>query len=129
MRARVRVLTGRNWRIAMPERIGLVNQFVSGWCGYFALAETPSTFKDADGWLRRRLRQVRWKEWKRPRARVRNLLALGIPRQQAYEWGNSSVGHWRMAGSPPLARALPDAYWTHLGLTSFSWRYRRLRNT
>lgn len=129
MRERVRVLTGRSWRIAMTQRIGLLNRFVTGWCAYFALAETPSKFEKADSWLRRRLRQVRWKEWKRPRARVRNLLALGIPRQKAFEWGNSSTGHWRMAGSPPLARALPDAYWAHLGLTGFSSQYRRLRST
>jgi RNA-directed DNA polymerase len=128
LRERVRVLTGRNWRIAMPERIGLLNRFVTGWCAYFALAETPSTFEQADEWLRRRLRQVRWKEWKRPRARIRNLLALGIPRPKAIEWGLSSKGHWRMARSAPLNRALPTAYWAHLGLSGFVSSWRRLRN-
>lgn len=128
MRKRVRMLTGRSWRIAMPDRVALLNRFVAGWCAYFALAETPSTFESADEWLRRRLRQVRWKEWKRPRARIRNLLALGIPRQKAYEWGNSSIGYWRMAGSPPLTRALPNAHWAQLGLQSFSSRWRRLRS-
>jgi group II intron reverse transcriptase/maturase len=129
MRARVRVLTGRSWRIAMPERVALLNRFVTGWCAYFTLAETPSTFEEADKWLRRRLRQVRWTEWKRPQARFRNLLALGISRQTAHEWANSSVGHWRMAGSPPLTRALPNAHWVHLGLIGFDAHWRRLRRT
>ncbi|HEX4864975.1 MAG TPA: group II intron reverse transcriptase/maturase [Acidimicrobiales bacterium] len=129
MRGQVRVLTGRNWRITMPERIARLNRFVAGWCAYFALAETPSTFEEADEWLRRRLRQVRWKEWKRPRARFRNLLTLGIPRQKAYEWANSSVGHWRMARSAPLQRALPIEHWNHLGLTGFKPSWRRLRST
>jgi len=129
MRERVRALTGRSWRIAMPERVARLNRFVIGWCAYFALAETPSTFEAADGWLRRRLRQVRWKEWKRPRARFRNLLQLGIPRQKAREWASSGVGCWRMASAPPLARALPNAYWVHLGLRGFSSQWRRLRST
>jgi hypothetical protein len=76
--------------------------FVTGWCAYFALAETPSTFEAADEWLRRRLRQVRWKEWKRPKARFRNLLALGIPRQKAYEWANSSHRVLAHGGLPSL---------------------------
>jgi group II intron reverse transcriptase/maturase len=128
MRERIRALTGRSWRIAMPERVVRLNRFITGWCTYFSLAETPSTFEEADQWLRRRLRQVRWKEWKRPPARFRNLLALGIPRQKAHEWANSSVGHWRMAGAPPLARALPNAHWVHLGLIGFAANWRRLRN-
>jgi RNA-directed DNA polymerase len=129
MRQRIRRLTGRNWRIAMPERIAALNRFIVGWCAYFALAETPSVFEVSDGWLRRRLRQVRWKEWKRPRTRVHNLLALGMPRHKAYQWGNSSLGPWRLSGSPPLSRALPDAHWLQLGLTGFSSRWRRLRST
>lgn len=128
MHARVRELTGRNWRIAMPDRVARLNRFVAGWCAYFALADTPSTFDEADGWLRRRLRQVRWKEWKRPKARFRQLLSLGIPRRKAIQWANSSTGHWRMAGSPPLSRALPNAYWAQLGLAGFSSCWRRLRN-
>ncbi len=129
MRERVRELTGRNWRIAMPERIARLNRFIGGWSAYFALAETPSTFEGTDQWLRRRLRQVRWKEWKRPRARIRNLLAQGIPRAKAIEWGLSSKGHWRLAGSAPLQRALTTRYWDDLGLNGFLPNWRRLRST
>jgi RNA-directed DNA polymerase len=128
MRERVRRLTGRSWSIAMPERVALLNRFVAGWCAYFGLAETPSTFESADEWLRRRLRQVRWKEWKRPRARIRHLLALGVPRHKAHQWGQSSAGYWRMAGSPPLTRALPNAYWAALGLVGFASCWHRLRS-
>jgi hypothetical protein len=62
MRKRIQALTGRSWRISMPERIELLNRYIRGWCSYFAMAETSSVFENSDSWLRRRLRQVRWKE-------------------------------------------------------------------
>jgi hypothetical protein len=79
LKARLRALTSRRRSIAMPVRLALLNRFLAGWTAYFALAETPSVFDELDEWLRRRLRQVRWKEWKRFAARRRNLRALGIP--------------------------------------------------
>lgn len=130
VRWRIRSLTGRSWRISMPERIELLNRYIRGWCAYFAMAETPSVFQDLDSWLRRRLRQVKWKEWKRPATRRRNLLALGVTPRKAREWAGSSKGCWRMSGSPVLALALPNAHWQQLGLLGFShgWR-RRSRST
>ena len=74
VRKRLRELTGRSWRISMPERIERLNRYSGGWCAYFAMAETASIFEGLDSWLRRRLRQVRWKEWKRPRTRRHNLI-------------------------------------------------------
>src|SRR5450756_1631579 len=73
LKARLRLLTSRRRSIAMPVRLALLNRFIGGWSAYFALAETPSVFAEFDEWLRRRLRQVRPKEWKRFAARRRNL--------------------------------------------------------
>jgi RNA-directed DNA polymerase len=124
MRVRIRWLTGRSWRIAMPERVERLNRYIAGWCAYFARAETVTTFEDADSWLRRRLRQVRWAEWKRPRARRRNLIALGIRPQEARSFAGSSKGSWVLSHTPPLRRALPNRYWTDLGLLGFGHRWR-----
>jgi hypothetical protein len=128
MRWRIRRLTARSWRIARPERIERLNRYIGGWCAYFAMAETPSTFGEADQWLRRRLRQVRWKEWKRPRTRRQNLLTLGVTPREARQWAGSSKGSWRMAGSAALNRALPNSYWQQLGLLGFSHGWRRPRH-
>jgi RNA-directed DNA polymerase len=128
LKAKVRRLTARTWGISMAERISILNRFIRGWCAYFALADTPSVFDGFDEWLRRRLRQVRWKEWKRPVTRAHNLRRLGIERHKAYEWGFSRKGAWRVAGSPPLQRALPNAYWSTLGLVGFSDAYGRIRH-
>jgi len=127
MNRRIRTLTARTWGISMNERLTVLNRFIRGWCAYFALADTPSVFEQADEWLRRRLRQVSWKQWKRPRNRARNLRALGIPKQKAYEWANSRRGSWRIAGSAPLHRALPSAYWSEVGLVGFKESYGRVR--
>lgn len=126
MQVRLVALTARSWSIAMPERIARLNRFIDGWCAYFALAESTKAFRTADERLRRRLRQVRWKEWKRPKARRINLLRLGMPPKLARLWGGSSKGCWRMA-STALQRALPNAYWDNLGLHGFSTTVRRLR--
>ena len=127
LKARLRRLTSRRWRVAMAVRLALLNRFISGWAAYFALAETPSVFDGFDEWLRRRLRQVRWKEWKRFGARRRNLRALGVPDWQARQWAASRKGYWRLSGSPPLQRALPIRYWADLGLVPISDRILRLR--
>ena len=88
----------------------------------------PSVFEQADEWLRRRLRQVSWKQCKPPRNRARNLRALGIPKQKAYEWTNSRRGSWRIAGSAPLHRALLSSYWSEVGLVGFKESYGRVRH-
>jgi group II intron reverse transcriptase/maturase len=124
---RLRRLTARRWSVSMERRIEQINRFTVGWTAYFALAETPTPFGELDRWLRRRLRQVRWKEWKRVRTKVRHLMAAGIPREDALRWGHSRKGYWRIAGSPILHITLPDAYWTDHGLKGFSDPYRRFR--
>ncbi len=127
-KAKIRRLTARSWRVPTEVRIAALNRFTRGWVGYFALADTFSVFEGLDEWLRRRLRQVRWKEWKRFSARWRNLKALGIPDWQARQWAASSRGCWRIAGSPILGRALPISYWQGLGLAGFLGPYRRFRD-
>jgi hypothetical protein len=125
---RLRRLTSRSWGTSMERRITAINRFSRGWTAYFALADTPSVFEELDEWLRRRLRQVRWKEWKRIRTKHRNLTASGIPDGKAYEWANSRRGYWRIARSWVLTRSLTNAYWCEQGLLGFTDPYRRLRD-
>jgi RNA-directed DNA polymerase len=125
---RIRQLTTRNWGVSMERRVKEINRFTVGWTAYFSFADTFLPFERLDAWLRRRLRQVRWKEWKRPQTRYRNLRALGIPDHDARSWAASQKGYWRVAGSWPLQRALPNAYWHKTtGLKGFLAPYRRFR--
>ncbi|MFB5663676.1 reverse transcriptase domain-containing protein, partial [Alteribacillus sp. HJP-4] len=115
---RIRALTSRRKSISMKVRLEKLNLFFTGWKNYFGLAETPSTFRRLMEWIRRRLRMLRWKEWKRPKTRIRELTALGVSKAKAHQWGNTRKGYWRIACSPILHHTLNDQYWRRMGLKS-----------
>lgn len=126
---KLRKLTSRRNPIAMEERIIKLNQYLIGWGNYYGLAETPSKLKVLDSWIRRRLRMCIWKQWKRPRTRVKKLIKLGVNKQKAYEWGNTRKGYWRIASSPILHRTLGNKYFQMMKLVSLEQRYDKLRQT
>jgi group II intron reverse transcriptase/maturase len=129
LKSQLRALTGRSWRVSMEYRIGKLNRFIIGWMGYFRLADSERMFGSLDGWLRRRLRQVRWKEWKTTAAKRHNLRIRGISESSARKWAGSSKGYWRVAGSQVLQVSLPNAYWNRLGLKTLSQTWQRLNPT
>jgi group II intron reverse transcriptase/maturase len=128
LKMRIKQLTSRRRSIAMEERVETINRYIVGWMGYFRLADTPKVFAVLDRWLHRRMRQIRWKEWKRYSAKRRNLRQLGIPDRTAREWAASSKGYWRIAGSAVLDRALPTSYWADQGLKLLNPTWQRLRS-
>jgi len=129
MKDKIRDITSRKRPYSMEVRIQKLNQYLMGWCGYFALADTPSVFKTLESWIRRRLRMCVWKSWKKPSTKVRKLTGLGIPKGKAHEWGNSRKGYWRISKSPILHKALGNSYWSSQGLKSLVSRYETLRHT
>ena len=76
-------MTKRTRSGKLEEMIEESNRYTMGWIGYFRQANTPTVFEKLDEWIRRRLRQVVWKRWKRGKTRYRELVALGVPRQRA----------------------------------------------
>lgn len=129
MKDKIRDITSRKRPYSIEVRIQKLNQYLMGWCGYFALADTPSVFKSLESWIRRRLRMCVWKSWKKPSTKVRKLTGLGVPKGKAHEWGNSRKGYWRISKSPILHRALGNSYWSSRGLKSLVSRYETLRHT
>lgn len=127
LRQKIREMTSRKMPYPIDDRIKKLNQYLMGWCGYFALADTPSIFKDLDKWIRRRLRMCLWKNWKKPKTKFRNLIKLGTPRHKAWEWANSRKGYWRISNSPILDRNLGNSYWSNRGLKNLHNRYETLR--
>jgi group II intron reverse transcriptase/maturase len=117
---KVRELTSRRRSMSLTERIHELNQYLRGWMGYFRLAETPNVFKKLDRWIRRRLRMCLLKQWKRGRTRVRELMALGILREEAAKIGGSRKGYWRLTQAPQVKIALGLDYFKSRGLFSLS---------
>ena len=121
---KVREITNRTWSLPMEERIGQLNRFMMGWIGYFRLAAAKTHCQNFDQWIRRRLRMCLWKQWKLPRARLRNLRALGVPEWAARRMANSRRGPWEMSRN--TNSALPTSYWEAKGLKSLLSRYLEL---
>ena len=85
-----------------------VEIYMRGWLGYFHVAEMRRIMKSWDEWLRRRFRMYIWKQWKKPKKRIEILEKLGIPADKAYQWGNTRLGYWRIAGSPILSCSITN---------------------
>ena len=127
MKNKIRQITSRKKPYPMEYRIKKLNQYLMGWCGYFELADTSSVFRDIDKWIRRRLRMCMWKNWKKPKTKVRKLIGLGAPQGKVYKWGNSRKSYWRISKSPILHKTLGNSYWSSQGLKSLLFRYEHLR--
>jgi group II intron reverse transcriptase/maturase len=125
---KLRRLTKRTRSGKLEDVIQDINQYTMGWIGYYRLANTPSVFEGLDSWIRRRLRQMVWKRWKRGITRYQELVKLGIPRWRAQE-GASGSSPWRMSKSPVINEAMNNAYWRNSGLKSIKDRYQELRFT
>lgn len=115
---------GRNVRMVMAK----VKEFIRGWIGYFHIADMKHTLQSWDRWLRRRIRMYIWKQWKKPKTRVQNLKKLGIPAWQAYQWGNTRLGYWRVAGSVILSRSITNEKLALAGYYNFPAQYEQIRN-
>ncbi|MDI6748532.1 MAG: group II intron maturase-specific domain-containing protein, partial [Rhodocyclaceae bacterium] len=123
---KMRHLTKRTRSGKMEDIVSDVNRYTRGWIAYFRLANTPSVYKELDEWIRRRLRQIQWKRWKRGTTRYRELVRLGVPPERA-ALGAVGTSPWRMSRTPIIHEALSNAYWRNLGLESIAERYTKLR--
>src|SRR5688572_13077396 len=108
-KSKVREITSRSKPYAMYKRYEMLRQLNQGWVQYFKLNEAKSMFTSLDEWVRCRIRLCYWKQWKQPSTRVNMLIKLGMAEWQAYQWGNSRKGYWRISHSPILQRALNNS--------------------
>lgn len=108
LKDKVREVTGRSNGMGIEERRSRLNNLVQGWMNYFKLADAKNLLDRLDEWIRRRIRMVTWKRWKRVKTRFENLKRAGIDREQAWMWANTRKGYWRVAKSPILNRAISN---------------------
>lgn len=125
-KAAIRRLTRRSRGPGITRRIQALNEYLRGWIGYFALAETPSVIDDLEEWVRRRLRLCLWRQWSQVRTRYRQLRGLGVPKRDVHRLANTRFGPWRISGNA-MGRFVDTAFWTAQGLESVTLRYSQLR--
>ena len=112
----IREQTRRTRGISLRQMVQEIATYLRGWLGYFSDCRTPSVLQHLEAWLGRRLRSVAWKQWKRGRTRFRELRKRGVGKDLAAQTAGSPHGPWRIASSPALNMALPNAYFAQLRL-------------
>ena len=105
---RVRKTTRRTRGASLEKIVEGLSRYLVGWRGYFGFCETPSVLRALDQWIRRRLRSIVWKQWRRGRTRYAELRRRGVGRDLAAQTAGSAHGPWRISNSPALAIALPN---------------------
>jgi len=116
MKDRIREIMKRNLGISNEDRREKLSQYVRGWINYYALADMKRLLSETDEWLRRKIRTVYWKQWKKIKTRYRNLRALNLPERKVHELANSRKGYWRIG--QVLSCALTNKIIVQLGYIS-----------
>lgn len=126
MRGKLKELTERSNGWGNEYRIGKLKGYIQGWINYFKLADMKILLKKTDEWLRRRIRLVYWKQWKRVRTKFKMLKHYGIHEEKAWEYANTRKGYWRISKSPILNCSLGNKTLESLGFQSLQKYYERV---
>ncbi len=113
---RVREITSRNRGHNIQTVIGELDDYIRGWLNYFKLSSTYTEVLGLSGWIRRRVRLYYWKQWKQPRTRRRNLLALGADPATVHMATRSRKGYWRMSQNEIVRHALNNCWLEEQGV-------------
>lgn len=127
LKANVREICRRGRGRSMKQVTEELNPKLRGWLNYFRYVDSDYLFKELDGWLRRKLRVIVWKQWKRTYTRAKNLIKLGLSSDAAWRFVRKERGPWAVAGTNVMNRMLNISYFEKLGLVSLQNQYLRLQ--
>jgi RNA-directed DNA polymerase len=105
---------GRNLRQFIIE----LQPILRGWINYFRLSEVKGIFEELDGWIRRRLRCILWRQWKRSYTRAKMLVKCGLSEERAWKSATNGRGPWWNSGASHMNQAVPKKFFDRLGLVS-----------
>jgi RNA-directed DNA polymerase len=115
MKSKIKEYTARSNGWSNEYRIDKLKRYIRGWINYFKIADMKTLLKQMDESMRRRIRMVYWKQWKRIRTRFKMLKQFGINKWKAWEFANTRKGYWRISNSPILSRSLNNETLCNLG--------------
>lgn len=125
---KIRELTSRKQARSVENILKGIKSYTTGWLVYYSIADMESKIKSLNEWLRRRIRQIYWKQWKRIKTKHDNLVRLGINNSKAWEWANSRKGYWRISDSQILHMSLTNEYLASVGYDDILHRYKVLHS-
>jgi group II intron reverse transcriptase/maturase len=114
---------GRNLKRTIEE----TTPKLRGWIAYFRLSEVKGVFEELDGWIRRKLRCILWRQWKRSFTRARNLMRRGLTEQRAWRSAQNGRGPWWNSGASHMNDAFRKSFFDNLGLVSLLDHLRRFQ--
>ena len=117
-KSELRRLTGRSWGVSMDYRYQKIRTYLPGWMNYFGFAMKYNDVVEMDHWLRRRIRMCYWKQWRRIKTRIAELLRLGVPASFAIRTGMSRKGYWHLAKTLSANCGLGNEFLLKQGLIS-----------
>ncbi|MCL1935249.1 MAG: group II intron reverse transcriptase/maturase, partial [Defluviitaleaceae bacterium] len=126
MKSKIREITSRRTSISHELRASKLKRYVIGWVNYFKIAYMINLLKTIDSWLRRRLRQIYWKQWKKTKTKFERLTKLGVEKSKAWEYANTRKGYWRISKSPILHRTLKTQTLRNEGYLFFTDYYKSI---
>jgi RNA-directed DNA polymerase len=129
LRLKIKELTRQGRGRNIERFIGELKPVLVGWANYFALSDVKGSFEELDQWIRRRLRCIIWRQWKRPSTRERNLKKQGMDEFHAWKSANNGRGPWWNAGAHHMNTAFPKKHFDTLGLVSLLDQVKRIQFT
>lgn len=127
MKAKLKALTSRSNGWGNDRRKEALRRYIIGWVNYFKLADMQKLLSRIDEWYRRRIRMVIWKQWKRIKTKLVNLVKLGVKKPKAWEWANTRKGYWHIANSSILKTTMTKDRLRQAGYVFLSDYYQKVR--
>lgn len=115
---------GRSLKTVIEE----LTPMLRGWTNYFRLAEAKGVFEDLDGWIRRKLRCIIWRQWKRPYTRAKSLMKRGLAKDRAWQSARNGRGPWWNSGASHMNAAFRKTFFDQLGLVSLLGQLQQLQS-
>ncbi len=127
LKAKLRELFRQGRGRSLGQLIEELKPVLRGWVNYFRLAEVKGVFEELDGWIRRRLRCILWRQWKRPYTRAKNLMRRGPGEARAWRSASNGRGPWWNSGASHMNEGFPKRFFDTFGLVSLLGRLRQLQ--
>lgn len=124
---RVRDVLRRARGCKLSHTIETLNPILRGWAAYYKLTQSRRTLEELDGWVRRKLRCILWRQWKRTHTRARNLMRAGLTEERAWRSATNGRGPWWNSGASHMHAACRKRFFDRLGLVSLLDTVHRLQ--